>query len=102
MAARGETGAGGLDAALAGSKTRVLLVKLGAIGDVLMLLPAARRLYERGAEVDWVCGAVVAPLLAMYPWVNRIVVDERQLFQQGKAGQVKALGKLWRRLAGRR
>ncbi len=84
------------------SGERVLLVKLGAIGDVLMLLPAARRLYERGAAVDWVCGAVVAPLLAMYPWVNRIEVDERQLFQQGRTGQVRALAKLWRRLAGRR
>jgi heptosyltransferase-2 len=80
---------------------RVLLVKLGAIGDILMLLPAAHRLHERGARVDWVCGRVVAPLLAMYPWVNRIEVDERQLFQQGKIGRAKALAGVWRELAGR-
>jgi len=119
MAARGETEVEELDAAAAVpwmSKTTVsispapgvtdpesvLLVKLGAIGDVLMLLPAAQRMYQSGARVDWVCGAVVAPLLGMYPWVNRIEVDERQLFQQGRAGQVRALGELWRRLAGRR
>jgi heptosyltransferase-2 len=105
MAAREETAVGNLDAAASktgGPRERVLLVKLGAIGDVLMLLPAARRLYEHGATVDWVCGAVVGPLLGMYPWVNRIEVDERLLFQQGKAGQAKALLGVWRQLAGRR
>ena len=84
------------------SPRSVLLVRLGAIGDVLMLLPAVHALHLRGARVDWVCGQVVAPLLAMYPWVNRIEVDERQLFHGGKAAQARALLGLWRRLAGRR
>jgi heptosyltransferase-2 len=80
---------------------RVLIVRLGAIGDVLMLLPAVHALHQRGAQVDWVCGTVVSPLLALYPWVNRIEVDEQQLFHSGKAGQARALLGLWRKLAGR-
>jgi heptosyltransferase-2 len=79
----------------------VLIVRLGAIGDVVMLLPAVHALHQRGARVDWVCGKVVAPLLALYPWINRIEVDERQLFHAGKAGQTRALLALWRVLAGR-
>lgn len=84
------------------SKSRVLIVRMGAIGDVLMLLPAVHALHRQGAQVDWVCGKVVAPLLAMYPWINRIEVDERELFHGGTAAQTSALLKLWRRLALRR
>jgi heptosyltransferase-2 len=80
----------------------VLIVRLGAIGDVLMLLPAVHALHQRGARVDWVCGKVVSPLLELYPWVNRIEVDEQQLFHSGKAGQAQRLLGLWRRLAGHR
>jgi heptosyltransferase-2 len=83
------------------SPKSVLVVRLGAIGDVLMLLPAIHALHQRGARIDWVCGKVVSPLLALYPWVNRIEVDEQQLFHGGKAGQARALLGLWRRLAGR-
>jgi heptosyltransferase-2 len=81
---------------------RVLIVRLGAIGDVLMLLPAVHRLHQRGAQVDWVCGKVVAPLLALYPWINRMEVDEQQLFHGGQAERARALLALWRKLAFRR
>jgi heptosyltransferase-2 len=81
---------------------RVLIVRLGAIGDVLMLLPSAYRLHQLGARVDWVCGKVVAPLLALYPWVNRIEVDDTALYHGGRAGQMRELTRLWRKLAGRK
>jgi heptosyltransferase II len=86
----------------AGAMRRVLIVRLGAIGDVLMLLPSVYRLHQLGAQVDWVCGKVVAPLVAMYPWVNRIEVDDTALYHGGRAGQVRELAGLWRRLAGRK
>lgn len=81
---------------------RVLIVRLGAIGDVLMLLPSAYRFHQQGAQVDWVCGKVVAPLLAMYPWVNRIEVDDTALYHGGRTGQFRELTRLWRELAGRK
>ena len=80
---------------------RVLIIKFGAIGDVVMAIPAVRALYDQGSEIDWVCGQSVAPLLACYPWVRTIMVDDRALLMGGKLAQVKALVPLWRQLAGR-
>ncbi len=79
---------------------RVLIVKLGAIGDVVMAIPAVRALHDRGAEIDWVCGQGVAALLACYPWIRTIVVDDRALLQGGKGAQIRELVLLWRRLMG--
>ena len=80
---------------------RVLVVKFGAIGDVVMAIPGVRALYDQGLEIDWVCGQTVAPLLACYPWIRTIVVDDRALLTGGKLAQAKVLVSLWRMLAGR-
>ena len=55
---------------------RVLLVKLGSIGDALMVLPATQALRAAGHEIDWLCGDQVAPLLSLYPWLTPISVAE--------------------------
>lgn len=81
---------------------RVLLVKLGAIGDVVMLLPAAQALAEQGHEVEWLCGRQVAPLLGLYPWITTIVADEGELLRGGVAARLRGVLALWRQLAGRR
>ena len=81
---------------------RVLLVKLGAIGDAVMLLPAAKALHHRGDEVTWMCGQAIAPLLALYPWLRTMAVEERALLAGGAAERARAAGALWRRLAGER
>lgn len=82
--------------------TAVLIVKLGAIGDVVMALPAVHALAARGAAIDWVCGSAVAPLLACYPWIRPIVVDERAILKGSAVERVRALWGLWRAIAGRR
>lgn len=79
---------------------RALIVKLGAIGDVLMAIPAAYALHQQGVEIDWVCGQGVAPLLACYPWIRTIVADERALLRGTKSAQAKALASLWMVLGG--
>ena len=81
---------------------RTLIVKFGAIGDVLMAIPAAHQLHLAGHQVDWVCGPAVAPLLALYPWIQPIVADDRALIQGSRAARLGALAALWRILAGRR
>ena len=81
---------------------RVLLVKLGAIGDVVMLLPAARALHERGEEVEWLCGQQVAPLLALYPWIRTVVADETALLRGSFRERASAMVGLWRHFAGLR
>lgn len=82
---------------------RTLIVKFGAIGDVVMALPAALALYERDgsdSQIDWVCGPVVAPLLACYPWIRTIVADDRAILKGSVAERVRALALLWRAIGG--
>lgn len=77
----------------------VLIVKLGAIGDVVMALPAARALYERDgsySRIDWVCGPAVAPLLACYPWIRTIVADDRAILKGSATERITALARLWK------
>jgi heptosyltransferase-2 len=79
---------------------RVLIVKLGAIGDVVMAIPAAHSLHLQGAQIDWVCGSSVEPLLASYPWIRTITVDDRAIFQGSISNRLGALAGLWRTING--
>ncbi len=83
------------------SNQRALIIKFGAIGDVLMAIPAVHALHQQGLQIDWVCGHAVAPLLACYPWIQTIVANDRALLTGSKPTQFKALASLWRTLAGR-
>jgi heptosyltransferase-2 len=80
---------------------RALIVKFGAIGDVIMAIPAAHELHRAGHQIDWVCGSAVAPILGLYPWIKPIVADDRALVQGSGAAKLQALAALWRNLAGR-
>ncbi len=79
-----------------------LIVKLGAIGDVLMAIPGAYQLHLAGAEIDWLCGPGVLPLLELYPWIHPIVVDDHALILGSTLSKLRALAGIWRSLAGRR
>ncbi len=81
---------------------RVLLVKLGAIGDAVMLLPAAHALHMQGHAIEWLCGQQIAPLLGLYPWIRTTVTDETILLRGSPAARLAAVAALWKRLAGRR
>ncbi len=83
------------------SMSRVLIVKLGAIGDVIMAIPGVHQLHLLGNEVDWVCGESVLPILKLYPWIHPIPIDDQAVFQGAAAAKLKVLLKLWRLLAGR-
>lgn len=82
--------------------SKVLLVKFGAIGDVLMVLPAAHLLHQSGAEVHWLCGPAVAPLLALYPWIHTHIADDRALLRASISQRLPAIASLWRQLLGQR
>jgi heptosyltransferase-2 len=83
------------------SERRVLIVKLGAIGDVVMAIPAAYAMHREGYAVDWLSSELVAPVLRLYPWVNVIEADERALLRGGAAERARAMAGVWKRLAGR-
>jgi ADP-heptose:LPS heptosyltransferase len=77
--------------------TRPLVVRMGALGDMVMLTPLLRALYERtGLAADLVaCGDWNRKLFANSPWVNKIyTVQSRNtpfLFSPSKQAMVKAL-----------
>lgn len=64
-------------------KTGILIVKLGAIGDVVMALPmieAARAKYPE-CEITWLCGKTVEPILKRINGIDNLVtIDDTKLF----------------------
>jgi heptosyltransferase II len=60
---------------------KILIVKLGALGDVLRttsLLPGLRRRH-RGARVWWLTSPAAKPLLEGHPGIDRLVTSPRKL-----------------------
>ncbi len=88
---------------------RILVVRLGAIGDVARTLPAvsALRAAYPGAHLAWLVEPASADLLAGQPWVDEVLVFPRgALAEASRRGQVVRLtATLWRfvrQLRGRR
>ena len=79
---------------------KCLIVKLGAIGDVAAVLPAAFRLHQAGSEIHWLCGKTVAPLLSCYSWVRPIVVADARLLGGWRAGAIGEILRTWPKLVG--
>jgi ADP-heptose:LPS heptosyltransferase len=77
--------------------TRPLVVRMGALGDMVMLTPMLKALYERtGLAADLVaCGDWNRKLFANSPWVNKIyTVQSRNTplwFSPSKQAMLKAL-----------
>jgi heptosyltransferase-1 len=64
---------------------RILIVRLGAIGDVLRVLPALARLRRERplAEIGWAVEHWVAPLLEGHPLIDRLHVLDRKALKSG-------------------
>ena len=64
-------------------KTRILVIKLAAIGDVLRttsILPALHQKYP-GAEITWITKVNAAPLLAGNPLIDRVLAVEENYLE---------------------
>lgn len=64
---------------------KILIVKIGAIGDVIMTLPVVSEIKKKlpEAHITWICGEVVYPILANIPDINEIItLDEQKLFSE--------------------
>ncbi len=92
---------------------RLLVVKLGAIGDVIMAIPAARGCAVQwaaecaaqsaaqsaaGCTVYWIAGEAIAPVLRLYPWIHVIAVNEAKLLRGSTAERLRHMAYLWRTL----
>ncbi|MGV3710370.1 MAG: glycosyltransferase family 9 protein [Gemmatimonas sp.] len=78
---------------------RVLIVKLAALGDVIMastLIPAIRAQWPT-AEITWLVGEGSAPLVRLLSGVDHVrTVNERALLAEGKWSSLRAIGGAWR------
>jgi len=82
-----------------------LIIKLAAIGDIVMALPMIEALHRQNPEVriSWVCGRTVAPLLEKLNLIDEIIViDDQKLLAGSLLCRLWELTKIWIRLFGRR
>ncbi len=82
---------------------KYLIVRLAAIGDVVMASTVIARIRARSpnAGIHWLCGATAAPLVALFEGVDEVIpVDERQLLRGGPLARAAAVLSVWRRLIG--
>ncbi len=83
---------------------RVLIVKLGAIGDVIMAIAAVdalrRSLAPASVAVDWIAARPLVPLLTGYSWLRVIPADEQAILHGSPAARLRALAPVWRELRG--
>ena len=72
---------------------RVLIIKLGALGDVVIALPAIERIRRAHpqAEITLLTTAPFATLFEACPWVDKVEADGRP---KGLAGFLKLAGRL--------
>jgi heptosyltransferase-2 len=82
-----------------------LIVKLAAIGDVVMALPmvTALRAADPDVRITWMCGRKAAPLVRLVEGVSEVVsVDEAAMLAGSRFAQVVAVMAAWRRVGARR
>lgn len=78
------------------ASTRILIVRLSAIGDVVMasgLIPALRARWP-GAEISWLAEPATMPLLQHNPALHEVIAWPRAQWQQ--LWRERRLGALWR------
>ncbi|MGJ3522819.1 glycosyltransferase family 9 protein [Nitratidesulfovibrio sp. D1] len=84
---------------------RILVVKLAALGDVVMastMLPALRERWPT-AHITWLCGKGIAPLVECFEGVDEILtVDEKRLLTGTASARLPVLVSAILRLAGQR
>lgn len=81
---------------------KILVVKIGAIGDVLMAR-SIPQIAPAGSEITWLCGQSVAPLVRLFPNVGEVLaIDDRRFLGGGLSGRVSGVLAANAKLLGRR
>lgn len=79
-------------------REKILIVKLGALGDAAMALPmieAIRNQYP-DAEITWLCGNTIEPLLKLVNGIDRLIaIDDAKLFKGSLAERLKIIAGCW-------
>ena len=84
-------------------KQKILIIKLSAIGDVVMTLPmieAAKKKYGEDVEITWVCGKIASPIIkTFFEDVKVIEVDEKKLLKGSLLEKISEVIKIWLKIA---
>jgi heptosyltransferase II len=84
---------------------KILIVKIGAIGDVVMCLPLVSHIRKKHPEahITWLCGNQVAPMLRQFHDINEVLeVNERSLLTGSFPARLAAILSVWKNLGIRR
>lgn len=84
------------------NKKRILIVKLGAIGDVVMALPMIEAIRQEHptAEITWLCGKTVEPVLKLVEGIDRLItIDDALLFKGRIKQRISVIVKCWQTFA---
>ncbi len=79
---------------------KILIIKIGAIGDIIMALPTLVSIKSEfpDSHITWICGKSVAPILQHVPAINKlIIVDEKKIFSKKIFGLVKEFFSLYKK-----
>lgn len=83
------------------SKKKILIVKLGAIGDVVMSLAMINEIDKKypGARITWMAGKTVEPLINSIPRIDEaIIINDSDLFTGNPIKKFIVLFKMWIKL----
>lgn len=83
---------------------RYLIIKIAAIGDVIMALPMIEKIREIDcdAEITWICGKTVKPILEYFPIDHILSINEKKLLAGSKIEKIKTVFEVWRKIAGKK
>jgi len=81
---------------------KILILKIGAIGDVVMCLPLITEIKKTHpeSEITWLCGNQVRPLLERIEGIDKLIsVDENRLLKGSFLSRISEILKIWFQLA---
>lgn len=78
----------------------ILIIKLGAMGDVLMAIDVAKALKKKSpCHITWLAGDAVSPLLKEEPAIDRVVsVSHNKILTGSWIEKMKEVAWVWRQL----
>ena len=80
---------------------KILIVKLSAIGDVIMALPMLAEIKHEypGAEVTWIVGECAVSIIEMFPVQHVICINEKKLLTGNSFEKMQTIFSVWRKIA---
>jgi len=87
------------------SEKKILVVKLGAIGDVVMSLAMINEIDKKypAARITWMVGKTVGPLINSIPRIDEvIIINDSDLLTGNPVKKFTVLFKIWIKLFGER